>query len=171
MSEPIINRVAESAIISLDLEEIAGGTKEWVSFDLKPYLFMELILKEKDYREQLKNTDWSVYTGKRVAVYCSADAIIPVWAYMLAASYLQPIVQQVFFGTVSDARDAFLLRQIDNLELDKYRDQRIVIKGCGEEPVKESAYLAITAKLRPVAKSIMYGEPCSTVPIYKRPKV
>lgn len=150
----LINRVAESAIISLDLEEIAGASSEWVAFDLKPYLFMELILKEKDYREQLKQTDWSGYSGKKVAVHCSADAIIPMWAYMLAASYLQPLVQEIFFGNVQQARDAYLLRQIDNLDVERFADQRVVIKGCGEEPVKESAYLAITAKLRPVAKAL-----------------
>jgi hypothetical protein len=171
MGELLVNRVAESGIISLDLEEIAGSSSEWVTFDLKPYLFMELILKEKDYREQLKQTDWSKYSGKKVAVYCSADAIIPLWAYMLAASYLQPFAQEIFYGNAQEARDAYLLRQIDRLDLEKFTDQRVVIKGCGEEPVKESAYLAITAKLRPVVKSLMYGEPCSTVPIYKKPRV
>jgi len=170
MSDPIVNRVLESSLLSLDLEELAGALNEWVVFDLKPFLFMELILKEKDYREQLKQTQWDIYSGKKVAVFCSADAIIPMWAYMLAAAYLQPVASEVYFGNIQEARGAYLLKRIDALNLENFTDQRVVVKGCGDEPVKESAYLAITAKLRSVAKSIMYGEPCSTVPIYKKSK-
>jgi len=170
MSDPIVNRVLESSLVSLDLEELAGALNEWVVFDLKPFLFMELILKEKDYREQLKQTQWDIYAGKKVAVFCSADAIIPMWAYMLAAAYLQPVASEVYFGNIQEARGAYLLKRIDALNLENFTDQRVVVKGCGDEPVKESAYLAITAKLRSVAKSIMYGEPCSTVPIYKKSK-
>ncbi len=170
MAEVFINRVAESGILTLDLEEV-GGNDNWVDFDLKPFLFMELILKEKDFREALKNHDWTVYKGKLVAVFCSADAIIPVWAYMLVGSYLQPVAKGAVFGNPEAARQQWLLGKIAEIDADEYAGKRVVIKGCGDKPVGEAAYLAATIKLRPVVKSIMYGEPCSTVPIYKQKPV
>lgn len=169
MSEVLINRVTESALTSLDLEELGGKIGVMV-FDLKPFLFMELILKEKDYREALRQHDWSVYAGKLVTIQCSADAIIPMWANMLGATYLQPVALGVVYGEENTAREKWLLQKVAEINLDDYRGKRVVVKGCGEEPVGESVYVAITAKLRPVVKSIMYGEPCSTVPIYKEKK-
>jgi Protein of unknown function (DUF2480) len=167
MSDVFVNKVAESGLVSLDLEELAGKN-EWVVFDLKPFLFMELMLREKDYREALKVHDWNMYTGKLVSVYCSADAIIPMWAYMLAGTYLQPVAAGVVFGNPETARQQWLLDKIANLDVSAFEGKRVVIKGCGDEPVGESVYLAATVKLRPVVKSLMYGEPCSTVPIYKQ---
>jgi hypothetical protein len=167
MEEVFINKVAESGIITLDLEEV-GGSDAWLDFDLKPFLFMELILKEKDFREALKVHDWTRYEGGLVAVYCSADAIIPVWAYMLIGSYLQPVARGIVFGNPETARQQWLLSGIAALDADEYAGKRVVIKGCGDKPIGEAAYLAATVKLRPVVKSIMYGEPCSTVPIYKQ---
>lgn len=167
MSEPIINKVAASALVSLDLEEYYPK-EEVVAFDLKPLLFMELILKEKDFRQSLLEKDWSVYTGKIVAVFCSTDAIIPIWAYMLVASYLQPVARDVIFGNEEKAREQVFLKNISAIDTLEFEDKRIVVKGCGELPIGESAYLEITKLLRPVAKSIMYGEPCSTVPIFKK---
>jgi len=167
MAEPFVNRVSESSLTTLDLEEL-GGKHAWEIFDLRPFLFMELILKEKDFREALKNHDWSVYEGKLVAVYCSADAIIPMWGYMLIGSYLEPVAEAVFFGSPDHAKQQWLLNKVNELDASAYAGKRVVIKGCGDEPIGEAAYLAATVKLRPVVKSIMYGEPCSTVPIYKQ---
>ena len=140
-------------------------------FDLKPFLFMELILKEKDFRASLISHDWNVYENKNVIVHCSADAIIPVWAYMLVMSYLQPVAKNVVMGNEKEAEKQLMLQNIYNMDTHAYGEQRIVIKGCGEIPLPDEAYAAITFKLRPVAKSIMYGEPCSTVPIYKKKTV
>ncbi len=169
MDGEFINKVAESGIITIDLEEFFPKD-EIVVFDLKDYLFMELILKEKDFREALKKMETSKYENKNVAVLCSADAIIPMWAYMLVASSIQPVAKSVFFGSPEQAAQHLLIRNIESIDASQYNDQRLVIKGCGEIKIPEAAYVSITQKLRPVAKSIMYGEPCSTVPIYKRPK-
>lgn len=167
MSDVFVNKVAESGIITLNLEEYYPQEPVAV-FDLKEHLFMGLILKEKDFREALKNTDWAQYEGKNVAVTCSADAIIPVWAYMLVAAYLQPVAAAVAFGTEEELKKEILLKNIAAIDAGQYQDKRVVIKGCGEVPVGEAAYLQITRQLQPVVKSIMYGEPCSTVPIYKK---
>lgn len=167
MSEPIINKVSESGLITLDLEDYYPK-EEIVLFDIKPLLFMELILKEKDFRQSLQQLDWNVYADKLVSVTCSADAVIPVWAYMLVASYLQPLAKEVVMGDKETARKQIFLKNINAIDTEVYADKRIVIKGCGELPIGEDAYMEITKKLRPVSKSIMYGEPCSTVPVYKK---
>lgn len=167
MDSLFVNKVAESGLVTLDLEEL-GGKFEWKVFDLKPFLFMELILKEKDFREALRVHDWEQYNGMLVSVYCSADAIIPMWAYMLIGSYLQPNAVGVLYGTPEIARQQWLLEKVNQLDLNEFLGKRVVIKGCGDEPVSEGVYLAATVRLRAVAKSIMYGEPCSTVPIFKQ---
>ena len=167
MSEPIINKVAESGLITLDLE-LYYPKEEIVVFDLKPLLFMEMILKEKDFRLSLQQHDWLPYSAKTVGVTCSADAVIPVWAYMLVATYLQPIAKEVIMGDEETVRKQIFIRNIDAINESTFTDQRIVVKGCGDLPIGEYAYMEITKKLRPVAKSIMYGEPCSTVPVYKK---
>ena len=170
MAEAFVNKVAESGIITLNLED--HYPKESVAvFDMKDHLFMGLILKEKDFREALKTLDTSVYADKIVALTCSADAVIPMWAYMLVTSLLEPVAKEIIFGTAADAKEKILLRNIKAIDNALYEDARIVIKGCGELPISEAAYIAITNKLRPVAKSIMYGEPCSTVPVFKKPLV
>ena len=166
MSNEIINKVAQSGLITLDLEEFFPKDPI-VVFDLKPYLFMEMILKEKDFRTALQNLDWSVYQDKIVAVTCSTDAIIPRWAYMLVATYLTPIAKDVRFGTEQSVQQELLIEQIEKIPAAEYTDKRVVIKGCGDVPIGEGAYLTITRILRPVVKSMMYGEPCSTVPIFK----
>jgi Protein of unknown function (DUF2480) len=167
MAEVFVNKVAESGIITLDLEDYYPKADIMV-FDMKDYLFMGLILKEKDFRETLKTMDWQPYQGKTVTVTCTADAIIPVWAYMLVSAYLQPLAAQVLYGTQEQATNQLLLNNIATIDASAYADQRVVIKGCGEKSIGEAAYLQITNQLRPVVKSIMYGEPCSTVPIFKR---
>ena len=167
MEKIFVNKVSESGILSLNLEDYYPK-QEIALFDMKDYLFMGLILKEKDFRESLKILDLSIYQNKIVAVTCSADAVIPMWAYMLAASYLQPVASEVAFATVEELKNNILLKNIQQIEIAEFADQRVVIKGCGELPVGEAAYLLATKILRPIVKSIMYGEPCSTVPIYKR---
>lgn len=167
MQETIVNKVAESGIITLNLEEYYPKA-DIVVFDLKEHLFMGLILKEKDFRTALLATNWQQYQGKNVAVTCTADAIIPVWAYMLIASYLQPVAKEVIVGNIDDLIASVLQKNIDAIDGASFIDKRVVVKGCGDIKIPESAYLAITSKLRPFAKSIMYGEPCSTVPIYKK---
>ena len=168
MSEAIVNKVSESGLITLDLEQYYPRD-EVVLFDLKDFLFMGLILKEKDFREALKNLDWEGYRNKYVGVTCSADAIIPPWAYMLAASYLQPVAKDVIMGDEKETHKTIFLQNIQRIDINEFAGQRVVVKGCGETPIGEFAYMEITKRLRPVAKTIMYGEPCSTVPIFKKP--
>ena len=167
MSETFINKVAESGLISLDLAQYIPNN-EIVIFDIKPYLFMELILKEKDFRASLAAIDWEQYQDKIVGIHCTADAIIPMWANMLIVSNLSPFAKSIFFGDENKTRELVLLEEIQKLDVGSFTDQRVVIKGCGDMPIGESAYVAITHKLRPVVKSIMYGEPCSTVPVFKK---
>ncbi len=167
MEEVFVNKVAESGIITINLEDFFP-TAETAIFDMKDYLFMGLILKEKDFREALKNLDASVYANKNVAITCSADAVIPVWAYMLVASILQSVANQLFFGKADVMEQQILLKNIEIADATVYKNARVVVKGCGEKYIGEAAYVAITQKLKPVVKSIMYGEPCSTVPVYKR---
>lgn len=167
MSDEIVNKVAQSQLVTIDLETYYPA-EEIAVFDLKPHLFMELILKEKEFRAALQNNDWSVYQNKIVAVTCSADAIIPMWAYMLVTSYLQPVAKDVVYGDENTVKQQLFLQRIQAINVDEFIDKRIVIKGCGDIPIGEFAYLAITKKLMPVVKSLMYGEPCSTVPIFKR---
>ena len=167
METTFVNKIAESGIITLNLEDYYPK-EEVIVFDMKEYLFMGLILKEKDFREALKILDTEIYSNEIVALTCSADAIIPIWAFMLVASLLQPVAKEIIYGTEAFAKETILLRNIEQIDTAIYNDARLVIKGCGELPIGESAYVAITQKLRPVAKSIMYGEPCSTVPVFKR---
>lgn len=165
--ETLVNRVANSGLITLNLEDYLPK-EEAVVFDLKDYLFMGLILKEKDFREALKSLHWSAFAGKNVAIVCSADAVIPVWAYMLVTAYLQPVAAAVFVGTVEEMQKHLFLQNIKAINPDEFKEGRIVIKGCGEKEVGPFAYAEITRLLLPHVKSIMYGEPCSTVPVYKR---
>ena len=166
MPETFINKVAESGIISLDLEEFYPK-EEILDFDLKEYLFMGLILKEKDFRNVLQSFNWEIFQNKYVAVNCSADAIIPMWAYMLVASYLQPIALDIVYGDKKTLINTIFIKKIGELNVEIYTDKRVVVKGCGDLQIPETAYLEITKKLRPYTKSIMSGEPCSTVPIFK----
>jgi hypothetical protein len=168
--EQFVNKVAESGIVTLNLESYMPK-QELVSFDLKDYLFMGLILKEKDFRESLQNIDYSVYENKIVCVHCSADAIVPLWAYMLVAKHLADFAYQVHQGNTEAVLEKLWVKNIESLDATSFVDARIVVKGCGDVSIPANAYLSITTKLLPVAKSIMYGEPCSTVPIYKKKKI
>jgi hypothetical protein len=166
--ETFVNKVAESGILTLDLTQYLINDHEVASFDLKPFLFREMILREKDYREALKNQDWSGFEQKHVHIYCSVDAIIPMWAHMLAVTYLQPIAASVFFGTKEELENYLLLQNIAQIDTTEYIDKRVVIKGCADVHVPAQGYVAVSALLQPVVKSLMYGEPCSTVPVYKK---
>lgn len=169
MEEQIINRVANSGLITLNLEDFYPK-EEIIDFDLKDYLFHGLILKEKDFRTSLKEIDWTKYEGSVLVVFCSADAIIPVWAYMLVAKHAEGKAKEIFIGSKEDYLKTFYRELINGFDPQEYEGQKLVIKGCSNKPVPPSAYANIVSKLQPVAKSIMYGEPCSTVPIYKRPR-
>jgi hypothetical protein len=169
MSEEIINKVAQSALITLDLEEYYPK-EEIVLFDLKPLLFREMILKEKEFRAALQDTDWTQYQDKIVAVTCTTDAIIPLWAYMLVAVYLQPLAKDIILGDEQTALQQTFLKKIAAIDILPFTDKRVVVKGCGDLPVGAFAYMEIARRLRPAVKSIMYGEPCSTVPVYKAPR-
>ncbi|RYZ50124.1 MAG: DUF2480 family protein [Chitinophagaceae bacterium] len=167
MSEAIVNKVAQSGLITLNLEDHLP-TGEMVTFDLKDYLFMGLILKEKDFREALKGLAWEQYSGKNVAITCTADAIIPLWAYMLVTTYLQPVAKEVYVGTAEEMHKHLFLKNIAAIDTATFTDKRIVVKGCGDIPVGAFAYAELTRHLLPFVKSVMYGEPCSTVPVYKK---
>lgn len=165
--DEIVNKVAQSGLITLDPADYFPA-EELIEFDLKQYLFMELMLKEKDFREALKNLDTSVYANKEVTITCTADAIIPIWAYMLVAAKLQPVAKNIYTGTKAEAETAIALKNIAAININEYKDAKLVIKGCGDKPIAESVYAELTKMLLPVAQSIMYGEPCSTVPVYKK---
>lgn len=165
--EEIVNRVAESGIKTIDLEKLKpSGIRSEI--DLKDLLFQELVLRENDFRQFIKDTDWSRYRDHFVNVSCSADAIIPNWAYMLIASNLSAVAKKVVFGNKKDLEKQLLLNVIDNLDLSLYTDERVIIKGCSDEAIAEEAYLNLTLRLTPVVKSLMFGEPCSAVPVYKK---
>jgi hypothetical protein len=167
IQENIVNRVAQSGLISLDPAELYPAG-ERIVYDIKENLFHGLMLREKDFREFIKQHDWSQYQGKHVAITCSSDAIVPTWAYMLLGNKMAPFASTIVFGNLELLETVLFDRAVNKMDVEKYRDERIVIKGCGDTPVPVSAYVDLTAKLTGVAKSIMYGEPCSTVPIYKR---
>ena len=169
MDKPLVNRVASSGLITINLEDYFPKA-ELVAFDLKEYLFKELILKEKDFREALKVHDWNAYTDKILTIYCSTDAIIPVWAYMLVAAYAQPFAKEIFHGNTAQYLNTAYRNIVADIDGTQYQDKRIVIKGCSNKPVPPAAYVDLTSKLRPFVQSVMYGEPCSTVPIFKRPR-
>lgn len=167
IQETIINKVANSGLITFDLAKLKS-TAEILVYDIKDNLFQGLILREKDFRAFVKENDWSKYTAKNVLITCSADAIVPTWAYMLLANKLEPYVSEVFFGNKETFEDILFERALNRLDMEQFRDQRVVVKGCGDIKIPTSAFVNFAYKLSKVAKSIMYGEPCSTVPIFKR---
>jgi hypothetical protein len=163
----IVNKVAESGLITIDLEKmIPEGPR--AEIDLKELLFQGLVLREKDFRQYIKETDWDAYAGHFVNVRCSADAIVPNWAYMLIASKLSGIANEVVFGDRMQLESRLVLKQIKALDCSLYNDERVIIKGCSDKMISEEAYLNLTMRLTPHVKSLMFGEPCSAVPVYKK---
>ena len=167
VEDQIINKVALSGLITLDMEE-HYPPGERVLYDIKDNLFMGLILKEKDFRAFLKEHDWAQYSGKNVAITCSEDAIVPMWAYMLLAVHLEPYARTVVFGTVEDLEKKLFDDILNSFDWEPYRDTRVVVKGCSDKDIPPYVYVEITRRLRPLVKSLMFGEPCSTVPLYKQ---
>ncbi len=167
IQENIVNKVAQSGLVTLDPASFYPQG-ERVIYDIKDNLFMELILREKDFRDFVTEHDWSQYTGKYVGITCTADAIVPAWAYMLLANRMAPYAKEVVFGDAAVLETVLFEKAMAKADLEQYRDQRVVLKGCGDVEVPTSAYVELTKRLTPVAKSLMFGEPCSTVPIYKR---
>jgi hypothetical protein len=166
MAEEIINRVKASPLVVFDLEELYT-TGERVLFDIKPLLFQEVVLKEKDFREFIRSHDWIQYQDKHVAICCSAEAVVPTWAFMLVSLSLQPYATSIIFGELNDLENYLFENALRKVDLEKYRNAKIVIKGCSKVNVPISAYVRATSMLRSVASSIMFGEPCSTVPLFK----
>lgn len=167
--QPLENKVAKKNILAFDPEKYMPKQADIAPFDLKQFLFKELLLKEKDFREALKNFDFNSFKGKFVYVFCSSEAIIPMWAYMLTASYLEQFAKKVVFSNdLSKAKEQFLIYNIQNLDNSQFLNQRIVIKGCGKEQVSPQLYIVLMEKFLPLAKAINFGEACSMVPVSKK---
>ncbi len=169
MAEEFVNKVAKSGLITLDLQTFHDGS-EIVAFDLKDYLFMEMILKEKDFREALDQHDWQKYQDKIIAVYCSIDAIVASWAYMLVAAKADGIAKDVIFGTPEQVRHECYRRELEQHDWSQYEGKRVLLKGCSEKELPQSVYLLATQKVLPYTERLMYGEACSFVPVYRKPK-
>ena len=168
--EPIVNKVAKSGLVTIDLQQFEPQ-HEIAEFNLKEYLYMEMILKEKDYRNALESFDWSVYSDKIIAAYCSADAIIAQWAYMLIVTHAHGIAESVYFGTPAQARERCMLDAIDKHDWTQYADKKVLLKGCSDKELSPSVYLSATQKLIPIVDRLMYGEACSFVPVYRKRKL
>ena len=167
MSDEFVNRVANSGLVNFDLEAYyPKGQRQLI--DLKDWLFEGLILKEKDFRQAVKDYDWAQHQDQYVAIDCSADAIVPVWSYMLISNAISPYAKKVVKGNLENLESFIFHELINTLNINPFKNQRVIVKGCSNLPIPESAYVAITNKLSPVVKSIMYGEACSSVPIYKK---
>lgn len=167
MEEEIINRVANSKLVTFDLEDFYPAG-ERVSFDIAPWLLEGIVLKEKDFRAAVKNHDWSQYQNKYVALFCSTDAIVPGWAYILLSIELAPYAKKVTVGSLETLETVLFSEIIDLMDLSSFQDKAIIIKGCAHKPIPANAFVLLAKKLQPFAKSIMYGEACSSVPLYKK---
>jgi hypothetical protein len=163
----IVNRVANSPLKTFDLESIYVK-QERVQLDISQWLFEGFILKEKDFRQALKDFDWTIYKDKLVAIHCSTDAILPSWAPILVASHLLGIASKTIVGDLADLNKILYAERIQHLDLSEFQDKPVIIKGCSNFPVPEVAYILLLEKLQPIAKSVFYGEACSSVPLYKR---
>lgn len=167
--DAIVNRIAESALITFDLEKFYQiGQRQ--SIDLSQWLYEGLILKEKDFRAQLNAHDWSVYQDQFVALYCSTEAILPAWASLLVTSHLQPYSRKVVMGTLEDLEVQLFSEEIQLLDVTPFKDKPVIIKGCSDKTVPQDAYVQLISKLQPIVKSLFYGEACSSVPLYKKKK-
>jgi len=169
MTDPIVNRVAESALITFDLEKLyLIGNRQTI--DLSQWLEQGLLLKEKEFRAQLKAHDWSAYQDQFIALHCSTEAILPAWASLLVMTHLQPFARKVVLGSLNDLEVQLFAEEIQLLDVTPYKDQPLIIKGCSDKTVPQDAYVQLIAKLQPVVKSLFYGEACSSVPLFKKKK-
>lgn len=166
--KPIVNRVEQSGLITLDLENYFPSTDEIVAIDLKDFLFKELILREAEFRDRVKNSDWKKYEGRYVVLYCSTNAIIPMWAYMVLSAQLAPVAKDVACSLPEHAAEIFLYRNIAKLNMEEFKNQRVIVKGCGDRKIPEAAFVQIAEQLTKVVRSLMYGEACSSVPVFKK---
>jgi len=167
MSDEIINRVANSKLVVIDLEDYYP-TGERVVFDIKDWLYEDLVLREKEFRAQVIAYDWAQYQDAYIALTCSTDAIVPAWAYMLITMHLEPFAKKTLIGDLEQLEASLYQSIIENLDIESYRGKPLIIKGCSNKPVPTNAYLLLSQKLKPIAQSIMYGEACSAVPLYKK---
>lgn len=167
MNKEIINRVAKSPLITIDLEELYPSGNR-VTLDIAPWLLEGIILKEQDFRKYVSEHNWSQYEGHFVAMHCSTDAIIPAWAYMLISAQLAPFSSKTIVGTLSTLETLLFSEIVQKIDISLYKDKPVIVKGCSSKPIPETAFIQLVQKLQPVAKSIMYGEACSAVPLYKR---
>ena len=167
MNDEIINRVANSDLITIDLADYAPDL-QILEIDLKQFLFEGFILKEKEFRKTLKEFDFSIYTNKIVALFCSSDAIVPMWAYMLATSYLNKIGNEIHFGTKEEVFQKHFLQNIEGIDAEEFKGGKVIVKGCGHIPLTENLYIGITKKLQNTVSSLMFGETCSAVPVFKK---
>lgn len=165
--EEIVNKVAKSPLVTIDLEDFYPEGKRMV-FDLKDFLYEELILREKDFREHLKNHDWTQYQDAYVAMDCTTDAIIPSWAFLLVATYLQPVAKRIVKGSLVDLEASVYQEIISKLDLTPYENKKIIVKGCSRKPVPDAAYIQLIEKIQPHIQTLMFGEACSTVPLLKK---
>ncbi|TRO67222.1 DUF2480 family protein [Christiangramia sabulilitoris] len=170
MAEEIVNRIAQSKLITFNLEDYYPEGQRFL-FDLSQWLYEGFVLKEKDFREQAKIHDWSQYRDQYVALNCATDAIVPAWAYMLIATYLDQYAKKVVIGSLEDLESHLYQEIIDRMDVSDLKDKPVIIKGCSHKPVPKNAYIFLIKKLQPVVKSLMYGEACSSVPLYKQPKI
>jgi len=169
MQDEIVNRVANSKLKVIDLEDYyPEGSR--VQFDLKDWLYEGFVLREKEFRNNVKEHDWSQYRDAYVALHCSSDAIIPIWAYMLISVALEPFAAKIIIGSLDDLETSNYQDIIGNLSIDEFIEAPVIIKGCSNKPIPDSAFVMLTERLKPIAKSIMYGEACSSVPLYKKSK-
>jgi hypothetical protein len=166
MSKEIVNRVAKSSLITMDLTDYAP-IKPIAVLDLKDFLFQGIVLKEKGFRQSLKEFNFSIYTNKTVALNCSADAIIPMWAFMLVTSYLNSVNSDIYFGIREDVFQQIFTNNINAIDASEFERKKVIVKGCGQIPLSEALYIAITKKLQNTVSSLMFGEACSAVPVLK----
>lgn len=169
-TDEIINRVSSSALVTFDLEEYYTPG-ERVTLDIAPQLHQGIILKEKEFREFIKTHDWTSYKGKYIAVTCSVDAIIPTWAFMLVVTAVQPYAGMVVLGDLEDLERQLFFEKLAAVKWENFEGGKVVVKGCSKVYVPDSVYVELTRRLRPRVQSLFFGEPCSTVPVFKRPKV
>lgn len=167
MKEEIINRVANSKLVTIDLEDYYPSGKRLV-FDIKDWLLEGFVLREKDFRQQASEHNWEQYKNCFVALTCSTDAIVPAWAYMLLSTYLESYATKTVIGNLNTLETSIYQDIISSLDISEFKDKLIIIKGCSNKPIPDNAYIQLTTKLKPIAKSIMYGEACSSVPLYKK---